>query len=344
MTDTDQAAPSWQTRTAWFREARYGLFVHWGLYAIPGRGEWIMYKEKIPAVEYEKLADEFKPGAFDPDAWVALAREAGMKYINFTSKHHDGFCTFDSALTDYTSVKRAAGRDLCAELAEACGRAEMPLFFYHSLPDWHHPDAADVSDSGRFDFTMGRTGGEWDRYVEYLHGQVRELCTNYGRVAGLWFDMGVHWTPAHWRADELCATIRELQPHALINNRTGRPEDFGTPEEYIPGSAAEGASTMGVAGESGPDAETPAGREGFFEVCLTTTKGAKAGNWGYNPEPAEIMSADEIVANVRRINGLGGNLLLNVGPDPDGRIPEAVAASLREAGAQLRTESADAGA
>lgn len=339
MTAARDASGSWEERTRWFREAKYGLFVHWGLYALPGRGEWIMYKEKIPIGEYERLAGRFKPGAFDPDAWVALAREAGMKYITFTSKHHDGFCTFDSALTDYTSAKRAAGRDLCAELAGACGRAGMPLFFYHSLPDWHHPDAADVL-PGKFDFTMGRAKGEWSRYVDYLHGQVRELCTNYGRVAGIWFDMGAHWGPEHWRAEELCSAIRELQPAALINNRTGSPEDFGTPEEYIPGSAAEGAGTTGISGErAAAGAASPSGRESFFEVCLTTTKGAKAGNWGYNPEPTEIMSADAVLANLRKINGLGGNLLLNVGPDPEGRVPDAVARELVEAGRRLRGES-----
>jgi len=317
------ATNDWLERTQWFRDAKFGMFIHWGLYAIPARGEWTQYHERIPADIYANLIHAFNPVDFDADAWVALAKRAGQRYVCVTSKHHEGFCLFDSALTDFKATNSPGGRDYIRDLTEACHRADMPIFYYYSLPDWHHPDAREFSE--RFDFRFGRPPGQWERYVAYIHGQIRELCTNYGQIAGIWFDMGLHRSPEDWGAEALCAMIRELQPHALINNRTGLPMDYGTPEQYVPVTPQRGGASHGeFDGQDETAWPPPVSRETFFEVCHTMVTGGH-GSWGYLAKPRSFHSAERLIRILADTVGKGGNLLLNVGPRPDGTIqPEFV--------------------
>jgi alpha-L-fucosidase len=229
------------TRLEWFHDARFGMFIHWGLYAIPARGEWAMFQEKIPAEEYAPLAKRFRPRSFDADAWVGLAKEAGCKYIVLTTRHHEGFCLFDSKVSDFTAPKTAAGRDFIAEYVRACRRAGLKIGFYYSLLDWRFPayyDGPEKDPEG------------WKRHVRYSHAQVCELCTQYGRIDLLWYDGAwVPWAEGEakvnyapkgdvWRAEELNAMARELQPHIVINNRAGTLEDYDTPEQHIKASEA----------------------------------------------------------------------------------------------------------
>jgi alpha-L-fucosidase len=235
----------------WWRDARFGLFIHWGVYAIPGRGEWLMWNERIPFHEYAGLADRFKPLKFDGDAWAEAARAAGAKYAVLTARHHDGFCLFDSRVSDFTSVKTAAGRDFVAEYVEACRRAGLRVGLYYSPLDWRFP--------GFFFPNLYRESAEAMKQQTY--DQVRELLTNYGRIDILWFDGGgddwlgfggIEWTGSGWRSrdsdwpqkehygghplwepEKLVAMVRQLQPHVVVNDRSGWEGDFATPERKI---------------------------------------------------------------------------------------------------------------
>ncbi len=270
-------------RLQWFDEARFGMFIHWGIYSVLGRGEWVMNNEQIPIAEYEPLREEFNPTEFDADEWVALAKAAGQKYITFTSKHHDGFCMFDSKLTRYDSMDAPCHRDFCGELVEACHRQGVKISFYHSLLDWHHPDYKT----------------NLPKYVEYAKGQLRELCTNYGRIDGIWFDGGWEHSAAEWRSQELIEMIRELQPGIVVNNRAGWDGDFETPEQNVP---------------PGPLAGRP------WESCITIND-----HWGYAKDDQNHKSVTDLVRLLVDIASKGGNLLLNVGPMPTGEIqPEFV--------------------
>ena len=217
-------------RMLWWRDATFGMFIHWGLYSIPGRGEWVMNRENIPVTEYEKLAWQFNPRHFDPRAWARLAKDAGMKYMVLTTKHHEGFCLWDSKLTDFTSVRTAARRDLVREFAEACRAEGLKVGFYFSLMDWHHPDG----DGRGIEDAAAR-----ERFIAFVHGQVRELMSHYGRVDILWYDVPWPYDAAGWQSEKLNAMVRELQPHILINNRSGLPEDFGTPEQQVKPESAD---------------------------------------------------------------------------------------------------------
>ncbi len=292
-------------RMKWFHEARFGMFIHWGLYSLLGRGEWVMFNERIRADEYAKLADRFAPDRYDPDAWAALAAEAGMKYMVLTTRHHDGFCLYDSEVSDFTSVKTAAGRDLVAEYVEACRKAGLKVGLYYSLMDWRfkgywepdkYPDSAEAM-------------------VGQCHDQVTELMSNYGRIDVLWYDgcwvahgaADVGDIGEFWRADELNANARKLQPHILINNRSGTQEDLDTPEQHVKASEP--------------------GRG--WESCMTI--GDSCG-WGYvrhNPNFKTLPTLLQTLVNA----AVGeGNLLLNVGPRPDGTIRPEETQLLREMG------------
>ena len=287
-------------RMAWWREATFGMFIHWGLYSIPGRGEWVMNRENIPVAEYEQLAWQFNPRHCDPRAWVRLAREAGMRYVVLTTKHHEGFCLWDSELTDFTSVKTAAKRDFVREYAEACQAEGLKVGFYFSLLDWHHPDG----DGRGIEDPAARR-----RFVDFVHGQVRELMSNYGRIDILWYDVPWPYSPEEWHAVDLNAMVRNLQPRILINNRSGTPEDFGTPEGHVKAEAS--------------------GRD--WEACLTLND-----NWGYRRGDVNWKDARAVVQLLGECARGGGNLLLNVGPNPDGLIPAESIRILREVGAWLR--------
>ncbi len=286
--------------TSWFSEARFGMFIHWGLYAILARGEWVMYLERIPRDEYARLADKFKPKKFDADAWAALAKEAGMKYMVLTTRHHDGFSLFDSKVSDFTSVKTAAGRDLVAEYVEACRRAGLRVGFYYSLLDWRWPE-----------YWRGPKGDPdgWERFLSYVHSQVEELCTQYGKIDVLWYDGSWPYSAEEWRSAELNKRVRELQPGILINNRSGLPEDFDTPEKVVTPS--------------------PPGR--MWEACMTIND-----SWGYNAGDRNWKSVRQLIHILVGCASREGNLLLNVGPRADGTIqPEAVR-RLREIGRWMR--------
>ena len=210
-------------RTQWMMQDRFGMFIHWGLYTIPARGEWYLSREKITIKEYQKYFDEFDPVDYDPKEWARLAKEAGMKYAVLTTKHHDGFCLFDSALTDYKATNTKAGRDLVREYVDAFRAEGLKIGFYYSLLDWHHPDYPHYGDR----YHPMRENEAWkgrehhfDNYVKYLHGQVKELCTNYGKIDIMWFDFSYDdMSDETWKAKELVEMIRSYQPDVIIDNR-----------------------------------------------------------------------------------------------------------------------------
>ncbi|MEW6130058.1 MAG: alpha-L-fucosidase [Acidobacteriota bacterium] len=274
-------------RGDWFREARFGLFIHFGLYSTYGRGEWIMRSENIPYGEYENLATKFNPTKFKAREWVALAKAAGQRYITITTKHHDGFCLFESRLTDYHITRTPFGRDLIKELADECHRQNMPIFFYYSLMDWHHPAYQSSVKSG---------SPVTNEFIAYLKGQIRELCTNYGRVAGFWFDGDWDHTSADWHSQEILNLIYQLQPQALVNNRTGLPADFSTYEQEI------GAKPKAIDNH-------------LREACMTIND-----NWGYAVTDGRYKSAAELIQLLALAANSDSNLLLNVAPKPTGEI------------------------
>jgi alpha-L-fucosidase len=284
-------------RLRWFTDARFGMFLHWGLYSCVGRGEWLMYREHVPVDEYARLADDFNPRHYNPRDWVALAQDAGMKYMVLTTRHHDGFCLFDSQVSDFTVPKTSCGRDLVAEYAEACHSMGMRMGLYYSLTDWRYP--------GAFPGEPYDSDIDYEPMVEQAHAQVRELMTNYGKVDLLWYDGA---SPADiWRAEELNAMARSLQPDILINNRAGTPEDFGTPEQNIEA-------------EDRP-----------WEACVTIND-----EWGYVPGEKNYKTVMQVIGTLITCASQGGNLLLNVGPDGDGRIPQAASDRLRMVGKWMR--------
>ena len=286
--------------SAWFRDAKFGLFIHWGPVSLKGteigwsRGgerRGTGGKGEIPVEVYDNLYKEFNPTKFDAKEWVEIARAAGMKYLVFTSRHHDGFSMFDSKLTDYKITKSPFGRDVVAELARACHEAGIRLGFYHSPPDWHHPDYRTENHA---------------RFVQFLHGQVRELCTNYGKVDILWFD-GLGGTAKDWDSEKLIPMIRELQPGILINNRAGLPCDFDTPEQEI--------------GKYQTDR--------LWESCITL-----GDQWAWKPND-NMKSLKQCIQTLVRCVGGDGNLLFNVGPMPTGEIEPRQVERLKEMGAWL---------
>ncbi|HPC96883.1 MAG TPA: alpha-L-fucosidase [Sedimentisphaerales bacterium] len=309
-------------RMEWWREARFGLFVHWGLYAVPagtyqgkridGIGEWIMNSARIPVEEYETFAGRFNPIGFDADEWVRLAKNAGMKYIVITSKHHDGFCLWDSKVTDYDVMDATPfKRDLLAELAKACKKHGIKLCFYYSIMDWHHPDAQAPFFPNYND--TSRSNPNFDRYVEtYMKPQLAELLAKYGPLGVLWFDGEwiKDWTEPQGKA--LYAWLRELQPDLIINNRVGKGRqgmegltksdgayagDFGTPEQQVPATGLPGVD---------------------WETCMTMND-----TWGFKSYDENWKSAAELIRTLVETASKGGNFLLNVGPTPEGLIPQA---------------------
>lgn len=290
----------------WFQDAKFGLFIHWGVYSLPGRGEWVMNQELIPIPEYEKLPPQFNPVKFDPDRWCRMATDAGIRYITITSKHHDGFAMFHSKVSDYDIVDRTRyGKDVLKALAASCRRHGLKLFFYYSQLDWHHPDYYPRGSS----HAHGRPeSGNWYAYLDYMDSQLRELCANYGRIGGIWFD-GMWENPeADWRLGKTYRLIHELQPQALIgSNHHRKPftgEDFQMFEKGLPGK--DPYSKTGVI------SELP------LETCETINN-----SWGYNRHDRWSKSTEQLVHYLVRAAGSDANFLLNVGPKPDGTIQEA---------------------
>ncbi|MHC4253881.1 MAG: alpha-L-fucosidase, partial [Planctomycetota bacterium] len=295
------AAETRERRMQWWHDARFGMFIHWGLYAQLGRHEWVMNRERIPLDEYEKLADTWKPKKNAARAWAKLAKKAGMKYMVMTTKHHEGFLLWDSDMTDYCAAKHGPGRDLVQEYVDAARAEGLGVGFYYSLMDWHHPDGHACAHD-----ELARK-----RFLDYTKGCVRELCTKYGKIDILWYD--VSWplrTPEEWDSYRMNAMVRELQPDIIINNRSKLDEDLGTPEEHI--KAAE------------------AGRA--WEACMTFN-----GSWGWQPAPPEDWhSVRKVIDMLRTCTAGGGNLLLNIGPLPDGSIPPEATERLTAVGKWLK--------
>jgi alpha-L-fucosidase len=306
----------------WFRDARFGLFVHWGVYGLLGHGEWVMQNRPVKVPDYEWMASTFNPVRFDAREWVAIAKAAGMRYITITARHHDGFSMFASDATSYDIVDWTPfRRDPLAELAAECRRQGIRLFFYYSQLDWRHPDY----------WPRGRTGGgtgrpesgEWSRYLDFMDRQLEELLTRYGPIGGIWFDGMWDKPDADWRLERSYALIHRLQPAALIipnHHKAPLPgEDVQTFEQDLPGANTAGFNT------------TEIGRLPL-ETSLTMNR-----SWGFNLTDHDWKSVRELIQTLARAAGSDANLLLNVGPRPDGTIqPEAVE-RLRAIGGWLAT-------
>src|SRR6202140_1848269 len=212
-----------ERRMKWWHEARFGMFIHWGLYSVVGRHEWVMENEGIPVAEYEQLAKRFHPKPNAARDWARLAKQAGQKYMVMTTKPHEGFCNFDTKLTDYCAPMQAAGRDLVREFVEAARGEGLRVRFYYSLMDWHHPDGA----------LCATDEGARKRFVAYTHGLIRELMSNYGKIDILWYDVDWPLSAAQWESEKMNQVVFELQPDIIVNNRNGLPGDFTTPEQEI---------------------------------------------------------------------------------------------------------------
>jgi alpha-L-fucosidase len=315
-------------RMAWWRDARFGLFIHWGLYAIPAgewkgeinHAEWILTTAQIPVAEYENFAPGFNPEKFDPAAWVKAAKDAGMKYIVITSKHHDGFCLFSSELTDYDVMDATPfKRDIMKELADECHKQGIKICWYHSIMDWHHPDYL----PRRNWETRSAENADFDRYVAYMKGQVKELLTNYGEIGVMWFDgeWEYTWTPD--RGADLYDYVRSISPNVIINNRVGKGR-AGMAGTYDPETASGDFGT--------PEQEIPATGLGYdWETCMTMND-----HWGYNKNDNNWKSAKDLIRKLVDIASKGGNFLLNVGPTAEGLFPEESTDRLKAIGGWMR--------
>ncbi len=326
-----------EANLAFFRQARYGLFLHYGLYSLLGRHEWVQLRERIPVNEYAKLADRFTAEKFDAAAIAAFARAGGMRYINITTRHHDSFCLFRTEQTDFQSLNAPAGRDLAAELAEACEAEGLALFLYYSHGrDWKHPHAPNNHLYG------GRARPEYappeptyvygadhnlDIYLDFLSAQVTELLTNYPTVAGIWLDgiaVPAHGDTAAFKTQDLYDLVHRISPHALVSYKQGLlgTEDFFAPEHGVPKSGDKADKL----GQLGKRPGTP------IEVCTTMIKDPIS--WGYTEGAIHRSEAEVWDALTGACRG-GYNLLLNTGPLPDGSIDPHDATVLRSVGARI---------
>jgi alpha-L-fucosidase len=308
---SDQPTAANLAARRWFQDAKFGMFIHWGVYSTLQDGEWVMQNRKISIANYEKLPSQFNPEKFNAAEWVALAKSAGMKYITITSKHHDGFAMFDSQVSDWTIVKRTPWKkDPLKMLADECHRQGIHLSFYYSQLDWHNPD---YYPRGRTGESADRTdGGDWNKYLDYQDAQLRELLTNYGEISGIWFDGWWDKPKANWRLDRTYQLIHSRQPQALIgNNHHQAPnpgEDIQMFEKDLPGHHTTGFNEDQKVGE------LP------LETCETINTA-----WGYNFSDDHFKSTRELVQYLVKAAGNNANFLLNIGPRPDGTIqPEFV--------------------
>lgn len=302
----------------WFRDAKFGLFIHWGIYSMLGDGEWVLTNKSLNEKEYQQLAAGFYPSRFDAREWVKAAKEAGMKYICFTSRHHDGFSMFDTKASDYNIVDATPfKRDVVKELAEACREEGIKLFLYYSHLDWHRPDYYPWGRTGRE--TGREAAGTWEDYLQFMDTQLTELLTNYGSIGGIWFDGWWDKPDADWQLERQYSLIHRLQPGCLIgNNHHKNPfdgEDFQMFERDLPG--------QNTAGYSG-DAEISALP---LESCETTNQ-----TWGYSITDRNYKPVKQLVQTLVKAAGNNANLLLNVGPRPSGDFPEPAVKTLQEIG------------
>lgn len=320
--------------SAWFQEARFGMFIHWGAFSVHGRGEWLRSWEMMSTEEYQPFVDGFVPEHFDATAWADLAVAAGMKYAILTAKHHDGFCLFDSAETSYTTMHNGFGRDIVEEFIDAFRSRGLKVGLYFSLIDWSHPDYpvfGDAHHPHRENREYRNHRPDFDRYLDFMHAQVRELVTNYGKLDVLWFDFSYDdMSGEKWRAESLVRMIREHQPGILLNNRLEAnggsfgsivsddrlpwSGDFVSPEQLVPADGVRDTRGAPVA----------------WEACLTLNN-----HWSYFVGDEAYKSSRLVIRKLVEIVSKSGNLLLNVGPLPDGRIAEPETKILAEVGSWL---------
>jgi alpha-L-fucosidase len=295
----------------WFKEKRFGMFVHWGVYAIPAKHEQYWQRWDVPREEYLKFAEQFNPENFDPATWLDLAEAAGMEYLVFTAKHHDGFCMWDTKQTPFNIMNGPYGKDILGLLAEECHKRDFPLVIYYSVVDWHHENYPNigrhheiVTDSSKHDMAA---------YVDFLKEQIRELCTNYGKIYGIWWDMNV----PKYLDPSVHKLIRELQPEAVINNRGFGAGDFSTPErEWDP----EGANTN---------------CEGHTYTMLEACQSVGVNSWGYNNNE-DYFSSRYLMECIDKRLATNANYLLNVGPDALGNIPTQAVKILTDIGKWIK--------
>ncbi len=301
--------------TTWFTEARFGLFIHWGLYALAARHEWVKSMEKISDPDYQKYFDRFEPDLYDPNKWAAAAADAGMKYFVVTTKHHEGFCLWDSKLTDYKAPNTLAKKDLLKPMVEAFRSHGLKTGFYHSLLDWHHPHyTLDQHHPQReLETASFDKGRDTKLYADYLHGQTKELLTQYGDVDILWYDFSVADSaklPGKgkdiWRSEELIKLIRSLQPKIILNDRLQIDQDLKTPEQFQPAAWV-----------------TVNGKPVVWEACQTFS-----GSWGYHRDESSWKPVDLLIRMLVDTVSKGGNLLLNVGPTGRGEFDERALTAL----------------
>ncbi len=317
--------------TSWFVHDRFGMFIHWGIYSAAARHEWVKNYERIKDEDYQKYFDHFDPDLYDPNIWAQEARNAGMKYFVVTSKHHDGFCLWDSEFTDYKAPNTPAERDVLRPMVEAFRGEGLKVGFYHSLIDWHHPEfTVDGLNPRRDDIEYREANKDRDmsQYVQYLHNQTRELLTKFGKVDIMWFDFSYPnadwgWSKGKgredWQSEKLLKMVRELQPHIILDDRLDLPEgwDVKTPEQYQP--------------REWPTVDS---KPVVWEACQTFS-----GSWGYHRDESNWRSVDELVRTLIDCVSKGGNLLLNVGPNARGEFDPRAIARLRGIGEWMRLHS-----
>lgn len=325
---TNAPAPTTLETRSQFQDAKFGLFIHWGLYSIMGDGEWVMQQKNIPVNNYKKLMQFFNPTQFDAEAWVSMAKNAGMKYVTITTRHHDGFSLWDTKYSDFNIMNTPYQKDIVKMIVDECHKQDMKIFLYYSLLDW-----------GRVDYSWwtGRTGqgtgrtvmGNWNNYIGFMKNQLTELLTNYGKIDGIWFDgywdqtgpkEGKDKTPrVDWHLPEIYELIHKIQPLCLVGNNhhiaTIAGEDFQMFEKDLPGQNKSGFS------EAKPSVELP------IETCETMN-----GSWGFNIKDSKYKSVPKLIHYMVNAAGRNANFLLNVGPQPNGLIQQEFVDSLKEVG------------
>ncbi|HZK22160.1 MAG TPA: alpha-L-fucosidase [Oscillospiraceae bacterium] len=316
--------------TSWFVHDRFGMFIHWGIYALPARHEWVKSVEKTPEDVYQRYFDHFNPDMYEPKKWAEFAKNAGMKYVVLTSKHHDGFCLFDSAYTEYKSTNTPYGKDLVKEYVEAFRAEGIKVGFYYSLIDWHHPDfPLDIFHPRRDDENAKELneGRDMKKYAEYMRNQVTELLTNYGNIDIIWFDFSYANEPYKgfrgkgkddWEAEKLIKTVRDINPDIIINNRTDIEQDLWTPEQMQPDEWVKDND----------------GNPVVWEACQTFS-----GSWGYYRDEMTWKSPEVLIRMLIKTVSLGGNLLLNVGPTARGYFDSRAEYALTEIGKWMKYNS-----
>ena len=327
-------------RMGWWRDARFGMFIHWGLYALPARHEWVRNRERITNAQYQKYFERFDPDLYHPREWAKMAKEAGMKYVVLTAKHHEGFCLFDSKFTDYKATNTPCKKDLFKEYVEAFRAEGLKVGFYYSLIDWHHPDytidrlhplrPADKKDFTEENFAKLNQGRDMVKYRQYMKDQIRELLTNYGKISIVWFDFSFPGKFGKgrddWDSAGLLKLARELQPHILVDNRLDLPDegDFATPEQV---SAAELQKKA-----KGNHTGWQAYRD--WETCQTFS-----GSWGYYRDEKTWKTDAQLLTLLITSVARGGNLLLNVGPTGRGEFDGRAQDRLRAMGKWIHGNS-----